>query len=196
MPNEPNRCPWANTAPLLQRYHDTEWGVPCHDERHLFKMLILEGKQAGLSWYGILKKKDMLCAAFDDFDPQKLVAYDEKKIEPLLRDPGIIRNRLKVSAVIANARAYFDLCERHGSLDSYLWGFAGGRQVVGNWNTQKQVPITTPLSDEISRDLKRLGFKFVGSTIIYSYLQAVGVVNDHLVTCAFRRTDAYRDGGA
>ncbi|MDR1131699.1 MAG: DNA-3-methyladenine glycosylase I [Oscillospiraceae bacterium] len=180
------RCPWANADPLSRRYHDTEWGVPCHDERRLFQMLIMEGKQAGLSWYGILKKMDTLRAAFDDFDPRKLAAYDEEKVEQLLQDPGIIRNRLKVNAAITNAGAYFKLCEAYGSLDEYLWRFTGGRQVKGTWETQEQVPATSPLSDEISRDLKRHGFKFVGSTIIYSYLQAVGVVNDHLISCAFR----------
>jgi DNA-3-methyladenine glycosylase I len=186
MEDEIIRCPWANADPLSRRYHDSEWGAPCHDERRLFKMLILEGKQAGLSWYGILKKMDTLSAAFDDFDPQKLAAYDAAKVARLLQDPGIIRNRLKVNAAITNAKAYFKLCEPHGSLDKYLWGVIGGRQVTGNWETQDQVPATSPLSDEISRDLKQLGFKFVGSTIIYSYLQAVGVVNDHLISCAFR----------
>ena len=185
MSDEIIRCPWANIDPLLQRYHDREWGIPCHNEQHLFKMLILEGKQAGLSWYGILKKMDTLCAAFDDFDPQLIAEYDEKKVEQLLQNPGIIRNRLKVNAVITNAHAYFTLCKQYGSLDSYLWAFTGGRQIVGNWEKQEQVPTTTPLSDEISRELKRFGFKFVGSTIIYSYLQAVGVVNDHLVMCSF-----------
>lgn len=185
MQTEIIRCPWA-AEPLSQHYHDTEWGVPCHDELHLFKMLILEGKQAGLSWYGILKKMDTLCEAFDNFNPQKLVAYDESKVEQLLQNPGIIRNRLKVNAAITNAKAYFKLCEQYGSLDSYLWAFTGGQPVVGNWETMEQIPKTTPLSDEISHDLKRLGFKFVGSTIIYSYLQAVGIVNDHLITCAFR----------
>jgi DNA-3-methyladenine glycosylase I len=152
-------------------------------------MLILEGKQAGLSWYGILKKMDTLCVAFDDFDPRKLAAYDEAKIARLLQNPGIIRNRLKVNSAVTNARAYFKLCEQYGSLDKYLWDFTGGRQVKGNWETQEKVPTTSLLSDEISRDLKRLGFKFVGSTIVYSYLQAVGVVNDHLITCAFRNSD-------
>ena len=163
-----------------------EWGVPCHDERRLFKMLILEGMQAGLSWYGILKKMDTLCAAYDNFDPKILVEYDEDKIEQLLQNPGVIRNRLKVNAAITNARAYFSLYEQYGSLDSYLWSFTGGRQVIGNWETQEQAPVTSPMSNEISRELKRFGFKFVGSTIIYAYLQAVGVVNDHIKTCSFR----------
>ncbi|MDR1060001.1 MAG: DNA-3-methyladenine glycosylase I [Clostridiales bacterium] len=183
--DETIRCPWANADPLSREYHDAEWGAPCHDERRLFKMLILEGKQAGLSWRGILRKMDTLCAAFDGFDPQKIAAYDEAKVAELLQDPGIIRNRLKVNAAITNARAYFKLCEQYGSLDSYLWSFTGGRQVVGNWETQELMPATSPMSDEISRELKRFGFKFVGSTIVYSYLQAVGVVNDHIAACAF-----------
>jgi DNA-3-methyladenine glycosylase I len=180
------RCPWAEADPLSQRYHDTVWGKPCHDEHQLFKMLILEGKQAGLSWYSILKKMDTLCAAFDDFDPHMLIKYDETKIGQLLQNPGIIRNRLKVNAAVSNARAYFKLCELYGSLDSYLWNYTDGNPIVGNWETQEQMPAMSPLSDEISRDLKKLGFKFIGSTIIYSYLQAVGIVNDHLKTCAFR----------
>ena len=182
----PVRCPWAEADQLSQRYHDDEWGVPSHDEHHLFKMLILEGQQAGLSWHGILKKMDTLCAAFDDFDPQTLAAYDEAKVGRLLQDPGIIRNRLKVQAAVTNAQAYFRLCEQHGSLDSYLWAFTGGQPVVGNWENQEQIPATTPLSDKISQDLKKQGFKFVGPTIIYSYLQAVGVVNDHILSCTFR----------
>lgn len=186
MQNEIIRCPWANSNPLMQRYHDTEWGVPCHDDRHLFKMLMLAGKQAGLSWYIILKRMDTLCAAFDGFDPNIIAAYDETKVGQLLQNPGIIRNHLKVNAVIANAKAYLNLCEKHGSLDSYLWAFTDGKQIIGNWETMEQIPTVTPLSDKISRDLKRLGFKFVGSTIIYAYLQSVGIVNDHLVSCTFR----------
>ena len=134
---------------------------------------------------------DTLCAAFDGFDPHKLITYDEAKIEQLLQDPGIIRNRLKVNAAITNARAYFTLCEQHGSLDSCLWSFTGVRQIIGNWDAQEQAPAATPLSDEISRGLKRLGFKFAGSTIIYSYLQAVGVVNGHIKTCAFRNRGGF-----
>jgi DNA-3-methyladenine glycosylase I len=186
MTDEIIRCPWANSNQLMQRYHDTEWGVPSHDDRHLFKMLIFEGKQAGLSWYIILKRMDTLCAAFDSFDPNIIAVYDETKVEQLLQNPGIIRNRLKVNAVITNARAYIKLCEKHSSLDSYLWAFTDGRQIVGDWETMEQIPATTPLSDGISHDLKQLGFKFVGSTIIYAYLQSVGIVNDHLVSCAFR----------
>ena len=180
------RCRWADSDELSRTYHDTEWGVPCHDDRHLFMMLILEGQQAGLSWHGILKKMGTMRAAYDDFDPQILAAYDETKVEELLNDPGIIRNRLKIHAAITNAQAYARLCDTYGSLDVYLWSFVDGEPVVGNWETQDQIPATTPLSDEISRDLKRRGFTFVGPTIVYSYLQAVGVVNDHVRGCAFK----------
>jgi DNA-3-methyladenine glycosylase I len=180
------RCPWAEADPLSRRYHDTQWGKPCHDERMLFKMLILEGKQAGLAWVTILRKWDTLCAAFDDFDPAKLVVYDDLKVAELLVNPGIIRNRLKVAAAIENARAYYRLCEEYGSLDSYIWSFTGGRQVVGKWETMGQIPAKTALSDTVSRELKQFGFKFVDSTIVYSWLQAVGVVNDHITSCAFR----------
>jgi DNA-3-methyladenine glycosylase I len=152
-------------------------------------MLILEGKQAGLAWVTILRKWDTLCAAFDDFDPAKLAVYDDAKVAELLANPGIIRNRLKVAAAIENARAYFRLCGEHGSLDSYIWSFTGGRQVVGKWETMGETPVKTALSDAISRELKRFGFKFVGSTIVYSWLQAVGVVNDHISACSFRGYD-------
>ena len=180
------RCPWAYTDELTLRYHDTEWGVPSRDDQHLFMMLILEGQQAGLSWHGILKKIDTLCAAYDDFNPEILAGYDEAKVARLLQNPGIIRNRLKVKAAITNARAYRRLCDQVGSLNSYLWSFTDGVPVVGNWETQEQIPSSTPLSDEISRDLKRRGFTFVGPMIVYAYLQAVGVVNDHVRTCAFK----------
>jgi DNA-3-methyladenine glycosylase I len=152
----------------------------------LFKMLILEGKQAGLAWITILRKWETLCAAFDDFDPAKLVVYDDSKVSELLVNSGIIRNRLKVAAAIENARAYYRLREEYGSLDSYVWSFINGRPVVGKWETMGETPVKTSLSDMISRELKRFGFKFVGSTIVYSWLQAVGVVNDHIMSCAFR----------
>jgi DNA-3-methyladenine glycosylase I len=190
------RCPWAEADPLSLRYHDTQWGKPCHDEHMLFKMLILEGKQAGLAWVTILRKWDTLCAAFDDFDPAKLAVYDGSKIAELLANPGIIRNRLKVAAATENARAYYRLRGEYGALDSYIWSFTGGRQVVGKWETMTQAPVKTALSDTISRELKRFGFKFVGSTIVYSWLQAVGVVNDHIASCAFRgyETDPAQTG--
>lgn len=179
------RCGWADAGPLEQAYHDTVWGIPEHDDRTLFKMLILEGMQAGLSWSTILKKMDTLCAAFDDFDPERVACYDERKIEALLGDPGIIRNRRKVEAAIRNARAYIALKEQYGSLDAFLWAYVGGEPIQGRRASMSEVPSSTELSDQISKDLKKLDFGFAGSTIVYAFMQAVGMVNDHLVTCAF-----------
>jgi DNA-3-methyladenine glycosylase I len=184
---EITRCGWAEKPGPEQDYHDSVWGVPEHDERALFKMLILEGQQAGLSWSTILRKMDALSEAYDGFDPAALARWDEERIAAVLQNPGVIRNRLKVRAAVGNAKAYFALCERHGSLEAFLWGYVGGAPQVNRWESFSQVPAHTPLSDEISRDLKALGFKFVGSTIVYAWLQAVGVVNDHLTSCAFRR---------
>jgi DNA-3-methyladenine glycosylase I len=184
---EITRCGWAAREGLEQAYHDTVWGVPVHDDRALFRMLMLEGQQAGLSWSTILRKMDALNAAYDGFDPAILVQYGEDKVAELLGNPGIIRNRLKILAAIENARSYFSLCEQYGSLDQFLWGYVGGTPVVNHWESLSQVPASTPLSDRISADLKKLGFKFVGTTIVYAFLQAVGIVNDHLVSCAFRR---------
>jgi len=185
------RCGWAAREGLEQEYHDRVWGVPVHDDRALFRMLMLEGQQAGqqagLSWSTILRKMDALDAAYDGFDPAVLIGYGEDKVAELMGNPGIIRNRRKILAAIENARAYFSLCEQHGSLDEFLWGYVGGKPVVNHWESLSQLPASTPLSDRISKDLKNLGFKFVGSTIVYAFLQAVGVVNDHLVSCAFRR---------
>ncbi|GHV32062.1 DNA-3-methyladenine glycosylase [Synergistales bacterium] len=181
------RCPWADADPLSRRYHDDEWGVPCHDERHLFKMLILEGKQAGLSWSTILKKMGTMELAFDGFDPQIMAAYNDAKVEQLLQNPGIIRNKLKVNAAITNAKAYFGLRAAHGSFDAFLWAYVGGKPIVNDWANFSELPAKTELSDAISKDLRKLGFKFVGSTIVYSFMQAVGLVNDHLRDCAFRR---------
>lgn len=180
------RCDWAKKNDLERSYHDAHWGKPVHDDKVLFKMLILEGQQAGLSWSTILSKWETLCAAFDDFDPAILKDYDDKKIEALLKNEGIIRNRLKVNAAITNAKAYYKLCEEFGSLDKYLWGFVGNKQIVNSWSKIEEVPASTELSDTISKDLKKRGFKFVGSTTIYAYMQAVGLVNDHLLSCAFR----------
>ena len=181
------RCGWAAREGLEQEYHDKVWGVPVHDDRTLFRMLMLEGQQAGLSWSTILRKMDALNEAYDGFDPALLARYGEDKLAELLANPGIIRNRLKIRAAIENAKAYFTLCQRHGSLDQFLWGYVDGAPVVNRWERLDQVPASTPLSDRISADLKKLGFKFVGTTIVYAFLQAVGVVNDHLVSCAFRR---------
>ncbi len=184
---EITRCGWAQKPGPEQDYHDRVWGVPVHDDHALFKMLILEGQQAGLSWSTILKKMDSLCAAYDDFDPAAVAQYGEDKVAQLLQNPGIIRNRLKILAAIENARRYFDLREKYGSLDAFLWNYVDGKPIVNHWSRLEQVPAATHLSDRISADLKKLGFKFVGSTIVYAYLQAVGVVNDHLVGCYFRR---------
>lgn len=181
------RCDWAASGVLEQEYHDKIWGVPMHDEKALFKMLILEGQQAGLSWSTILKKMDTLCAAFDDFDPAILITYDEAKITSLLQDEGIIRNRRKVEAAVSNAHAYFKLCEEFGSLDHYLWAFIDHKPIVNAWERAEQVSANTPLSDVISKDLKKRGFKFVGTTIIYAFMQATGMVNDHLVSCICRK---------
>lgn len=183
------RCPWGNHSSLEQAYHDHVWGIPVHDDHQLFKTLMLEGMQAGLSWLTVLKKLPALEAAFDDFRPEKLIHYDQAKEAALLANPGIIRNRLKVKAAAKNARAYFRLCETYGSLNQFLWRFVNFTPVVNHFHTQEEVPARTPLSDDISKALKQQGFTFVGSTIVYAFLQAVGMVNDHLVGCAFRRVD-------
>lgn len=180
------RCDWANNSDLERHYHDTQWGKPVHDDSVLFKMLILEGMQAGLSWSTILKKMDTISQAFDNFDPHIIKDYDEKKVEELLQNPGIIRNRLKVLAVINNAKAYLELCKEFGSLDHYLWSYVNYSPIVNSWEAIDEVPNNTQLSDEISKDLKKRGFKFVGYTIIYAYMQGIGMVNDHLITCSYR----------
>jgi DNA-3-methyladenine glycosylase I len=176
-----SRCSWVpSTNALYVAYHDYEWGVPCHDERRLFEMLNLEGAQAGLSWSTILNKRATYRLAFDDWDAHKIALYDADKVAQLLTDPGIVRNRLKVAATITNARAYLRLCDDVGGLDAYLWGFVGGVSVQGR---TAAVPTKTALSDQISKDLLKRGFKFVGSTIVYAYLQGIGVVNDHAPSC-------------
>lgn len=177
----PSRCRWANpNNPLYLHYHDHEWGQPCHDENVLFEMLNLEGAQAGLSWETILNKRAHYRKVFDNWDAHKIAGYDEAKVAALLADPGIVRNRLKVAATISNARAYLRLVEECGSLDAYLWGFVNGTPIR---NDGKQVFVKTALSDQISKDLSKRGFKFVGSTIIYAYLQSMGLVNDHAHGC-------------
>ena len=178
-----HRCSWAGTDPVYVDYHDREWGVPLHDERALFEMLILDGAQAGLSWITILKKRDSYRAAFDDFDAQKMARYGERKIHALLKDPGIVRNRLKIAAAIHNARMVLDLREREGGIDRYLWNYVDGSPVINARRTVKEIPARTPLSDAVSKDLTRRGFKFVGPTICYAFMQAVGMVNDHTVDC-------------
>jgi DNA-3-methyladenine glycosylase I len=179
----PTRCPWAGTDPLYVAYHDEEWGVPNHDDCHLFEMLILEGAQAGLSWITILRKRRRYREVFDAFDPQKVVRYDERKVASLLGDAGIVRNRLKIESAIGNAKAFLAVQREFGSFERYLWSFVGGRPIANTWKTMQEVPARTLESDALSKDLRKRGFRFVGSTICYAYMQAVGMVNDHLVTC-------------
>lgn len=179
-------CAWAMKTAAERAYHDAEWGRPVHDDRLLFEMLILEGAQAGLSWSTILAKRDGYRRAFDHFDARKIAAYTDADRERLMNDVGIVRNRLKINAAIVNAQAYLRLCDEEGSLDAWLWQQVDGRPVVNHWTEMKQIPARTELSDRISKALLKRGFKFVGSTIIYAYLQAVGVVNDHLIGCPSR----------
>ncbi len=185
MPITPDlpRCGWAAQTDLMREYHDREWGTPCHDEARLFEMLLLEGKQAGLSWSLILNRREGMRAAFDGFDPERIARYDEQKIAALLQNDAIIKNRLKVRAAVGNARAYLRLREGGISLDAYLWNYVNRTPLVGRWADLAHVPVSTPLSDAISKDLKKRGFTFVGTTIVYSYMQAVGLVNDHVIGC-------------
>ena len=189
LPGQPPRCGWVHPDdPLCVAYHDHEWGTPVHDDSLLFEFLILEGVQAGLSWRTILHKRQAYRAAFDDFDPVSVAAYDEEKVAELLANPGIIRNRLKVRAAIANAHAFRRVQAEFGSFDAYLWGFGGGRAQQNAWRTLAEVPAQTAVSRAMSRDMKARGFKFVGPVICYALMQAVGMVNDHLVDC-FRHQD-------
>jgi DNA-3-methyladenine glycosylase I len=176
------RCAWATTE-LSIPYHDTEWGVPSHDDRRLFEMLILEGAQAGLSWETILKKRAAYRKAFDRFDAKKIAKYDTKKVAALIADAGIVRNRLKIASAVGNAKAFLAVQKEFGSFDAYLWRFVGGKPIVNRRASMKEVPAKTAESDALSKDLLKRGFKFVGSTICYAFMQATGMVNDHLVTC-------------
>jgi DNA-3-methyladenine glycosylase I len=184
---EPKRCPWAKGDQYID-YHDLEWGVPLHDDRLLFEFLILEGAQAGLSWITILKKREEYRIAFDQFDPDIVAKYGKRKQQALLKNPGIVRNRLKIEAAIQNAKAFLAIQEEFGSFDKYIWDFVGGQPKQNAWKSMEVVPARTPDSDAMSKDLKQRGFKFVGSTICYAYMQAVGMVNDHLVDC-FRHAE-------
>ena len=186
----PTRCPWAR-GEAYEAYHDREWGVPLHDDRALFEMLVLEGAQAGLSWSTILAKRDGYRAAFDGFDAARIARYDARKVARLLADPGIVRNRAKVAAAIGNARAFLDTVEEVGSFDGFLWQFVGGRPRTNRWKTLGEVPAKTAESDAMSRALLARGFKFVGSTICYAFMQATGMVNDHLTGC-FRHREVRR----
>lgn len=177
------RCEWSDGSELYQNYHDKEWGVPVHDDRLLFEFLILEGAQAGLSWLTILKKREGYRKAFDNFDAKKISRYSDKKIAKLLSNPEIVRNRLKINAAIINAKAFLDVQKEFGTFDSYIWQFVEGKTIRNRWKSISAIPASTPESDAMSRDLKKRGFKFVGATICYAFMQAVGMVNDHLVNC-------------
>lgn len=181
------RCPWCGTDPLYVRYHDEEWGVPLHDDRRLFELLVLEGAQAGLSWRTILGKRDRYREVFAGFDPAQVARFGDDDVARLLGDPGIVRHRQKVAGTIRTAQAVLDLAAAHGSLDAFLWGFVDGRPIVNAWQTMSEVPTRTPVSDALSRALRRAGASFVGSTICYAFMQATGMVDDHLATC-WRRT--------
>lgn len=188
---KPVRCGWCGNDPLYVAYHDTEWGVPVHDDRRLFEFLMLEGAQAGLSWITILKKREAYRRAFAAFDAEKVARYGQRQVERLLADPGIVRNRLKIASAINNARHFLEVQETFGSFDAYLWRFVDGRPIINRWKTLGQVPASTKESDTLSRDLKARGFKFVGPTICYAHMQATGMVNDHLVGC-FRHSEVTR----
>ncbi len=176
-------CPWCGQDPLYRQYHDTEWGVPVHADRTLFEFLILEGAQAGLSWLTVLRKRPHYRCLFADFDAEQVARFDAARVETLLQDPGIVRNRLKVQAAVSNAQAFLAVQEVFGSFDRYIWDFVDGRPIVNHFERLDQVPAVTPLAETLSRDLKRRGFRFVGPTIVYAHMQATGMVNDHLVDC-------------
>lgn len=183
MPKSRSRCDWVGNDPLYQEYHDTEWGVPVYDDRLLFEMLNLEGAQAGLSWITILRKRKNYQKAFANFNPKKIVKFSDTKLEKLLHNPGIVRNRLKVWAVRTNAKAYLDTVSEFGSFSNYIWSFTDGKPITNNFRTLQEIPAKTSLSDRMSKNLKKRGFKFIGSTIVYAYMQAVGIVNDHSLSC-------------
>jgi len=178
-----DKCGWALAHPILEHYHDIEWGVPVHDDRLWFEFLLLEGAQAGLSWLTILKKRETYRRAFDNFDVEKIARYDQDKMTRLLADPGIIRNRLKIHSAVSNAQAFLQIQSEFGSFDHYIWQFVGGRSKQNAWQSAADIPVTSPESDAMSKDLKKRGFKFVGSTICYGTMQATGMINDHTVQC-------------
>lgn len=181
--DEKIRCSWAGNTAIYIDYHDNEWGRPVHDDIKLFEMLILEGMQAGLSWITILNRREAFRVAFDGFDPNKVALYDDIKIQELIVNEKIIRNRLKINAAVSNAKAFLKVIEEYGSFDNFIWGYVDYAPITGRWEKLQDVPASTPLSDKISKDLKKKGFKFVGSTIIYAFMQATGMVNDHIMTC-------------
>lgn len=180
--HELRRCEWSNT-PLYNDYHDNEWGKPIHDDKKLFEMLILEGMQAGLSWITVLNKRESFRQAFDDFDVIKISNYDESKVEELMQNEKIIRNRLKIKSAITNAKLFLKIQEEYGSFDKFIWSYVDNKQIKNHFSHISEIPASTPLSDKISKDLKKIGFKFVGTTIIYAYMQAIGLVNDHIKKC-------------
>ncbi len=181
--NEVVRCAWVSDDDLYQKYHDHEWGVPVHDDHKHFEMITLEGAQAGLSWFTILKRRENYRTAYDNFDPEKIARYDDRKIAELLQNEGIIRNKAKVNASVTNAQAFLAVQEEFGSFDAYIWGFVGGQPIKNTWQSMDELPVYTPEAEALSTDLKKRGFKFVGPTICYSHLQAAGLVNDHEVGC-------------
>ena len=185
------RCDWSTKDQLYIDYHDTEWGVPVYDDNKLFEFLILEGAQAGLSWITILRKREAYRKAYYDFNVEKIARFNSRSIERLLNNPGIVRNKLKIKASITNARAYLELQNEFGSFNNFIWRYVDGRPIQNKWKTIKQMPAFTPLSDNISKDLKKRGFKFVGSTICYAFMQATGMVNDHITSC-FRHNEVAR----
>lgn len=177
------KCRWTSFSASEELYHDSEWGVPLHDDQKLFEYLILEGAQAGLSWRTILEKRQAYRLAFDDFDPKQVALYDQARVEALLTNPGIVRNRLKVSAAVLNARAFLTVQQQFGSFDDYIWHFVDGQPIQNQWRSHAELPAYTALSEQISRDLQQRGFKFVGRTICYAFMQAIGMVNDHTIDC-------------
>lgn len=190
-----NRCPWCGNDELYVKYHDEEWGVPVHDDIKHFEFLVLESAQAGLSWLTVLRKRENYRNAYDHFDPFTVAGYDARKIEDLIQDKGIIRNRRKIEASVNNARRFLEIQKEFGSFDTYLWKFVDNTPVVNSWKNVSEIPPKSPVSDEIASDLKKRGFQFVGSTIIYSHMQAVGLVNDHIVSCFRYRELMYKKGG-
>jgi DNA-3-methyladenine glycosylase I len=188
---ERGRCPWSGSEPLYVAYHDEEWGVPVHDDRTHFEFIVLDGAQAGLSWFTILRKRENYRKAFAGFDPRKVARFDEAKIEKLLLDPGIVRNRQKVVSAVGNARAFLAVQKEFGSFDAFVWSFVGGRTIVNKWKTMREIPARTPEAEAMSKDLVARGFRFVGPTICYAYMQAAGMVNDHVTSC-FRYREVAR----
>ena len=178
-----NRCPWCGNDELYVKYHDEEWGVPVHDDKKHFEFLVLESAQAGLSWLTVLRKRENYRKAYDKFDVDKVSQYDDKKIEELLQNEGIIRNRKKIEASVNNAKCFIEIQREFGSFDKYIWDFVNNCPIVNSWNDVSEVPATSELSDKVSKDLKKRGFKFLGSTIVYAHLQATGIINDHLICC-------------